>query len=126
MKFSWTSVEKSIEIYNKFKKLINEFEELPQEEQNYFSSQIFCGNDTACFIILKLLSKIDRAVTIIGGLQQPIHWDHEPSSDELKEELFQTETAERELQNILLDIIEAFGYNSSKIKLEKRKYEKNR
>jgi hypothetical protein len=65
--------------------------------------------------MLDLQAKFNFGLSLLSGLQQP---DHSFSEREAKEAASERRTDEQRLKDIVLDIIAAFGYDSSDIILK--------
>ena len=69
--------------------------------------EIFMGNGKHSLAeVYKLHRKVEKAITILGGLQQPGHPD---SEERVQNEERVREQMERELRNTILDIAVGLG-----------------
>lgn len=71
---------------------------------------IFLGNgEQSKLAVRQLHSKLDAALDHLGGLQQPVHWDHEPSADEERREIEDNAQARKVIREIAIEIVRALG-----------------
>lgn len=65
----------------------------------YLANQIFLGNGEHSEAECRRLHKdLDEAISTLCGLQQPMHWDHEPSRDEKAKNKWETMREEAKLE----------------------------
>jgi hypothetical protein len=68
---------------------------------------LFFGSDSIYKRMYKLRARIDEGLELLSGLQQPAHSDSEESAERNQREF---EEGLEDLEDVLHDILAAFGY----------------